>query len=118
MIYITSCALRTDTIPPQYVLYASTKGAMQQYTRVLAKDLGRRGITVNAVAPGPVDTDFFRKDGKSEEFIRLIEDAHPAKRIPLPDEIAPTVAFLARDEAGWVNGQTIMVNGVCTHLNL
>jgi 3-oxoacyl-[acyl-carrier protein] reductase len=79
---------------------------------VLAKDLGTKGITVNAVAPGPVDTDFFRGDGKSDQTIQLIANLHPSKHIPLAHEIAPLVAFLGRDEAGWVNGQTIMVNGV------
>ena len=112
MIFITSSGLRSSNITPDYLLYASTKGALEQFARILAKDLGRKGITVNAVAPGAVDTDFFRGDGKSEEFVQLIANLHPLKRLPLAHEIAPLVAFLARDEAGWVNGQTIMVNGV------
>ena len=115
MIYITSSALRSSSVTPQYLLYCATKAALEQFTRVLAKDLGRKGITVNAVAPGVVDTDFFRSDGKSEEFIELIANLHPSKRIPLAHEIAPMVAFLARDEASWVNGQCIMVNGVSAH---
>ena len=80
-------------------------------TRVLAKDLGTRGINVNSIAPGPVDTDLFR-NGKSEQLIKFFENLHPQKRIPQAEEIAPIVAFLSRDEAGWVNGQTIFVNGV------
>lgn len=84
---------------------------MEQMTRVLAKDLGTRGINVNSIAPGPVDTDLFR-NGKSEQLIKFFENLHPQKRIPQAEEIAPIVAFLSRDEAGWVNGQTIFVNGV------
>lgn len=80
-------------------------------TRTLAKDLGARGITVNTIAPGPTNTDLFR-EGKPEQLIQFFANMHPAKRIGEPDEIAPIVAFLSRDEAGWVNGQTIMINGV------
>lgn len=80
-------------------------------TRVLAKDLGARGINVNSIAPGPTDTDLFRA-GKSEQLIQFFANLHPQKRIPQADEIAPIIAFLSRDEAGWINGQTIFVNGV------
>lgn len=91
-------------------------------TRVLAKDLGARGINVNSIAPGPTDTDLFR-NGKSEQLIQFFANLHPQKRIPKADEIAPIIAFLSRDEASWINGQTIFVNGVCgvssksTHAN-
>ena len=94
-----------------YLIYTATKGAVEQMTRVLAKDLGARGVTVNGIGPGPTDTDLFR-NGKSPEFINFFANLHPQKRIPSPDEIAPIVAFLSREEAGWVNGQTIYVNGV------
>ena len=92
-------------------MYVATKGAVEQMTRVLAKDLGARGINVNTIGPGPVDTDLFRA-GKSEQLVNFFANLHPQKRIPQPDEISPIIAFLSRDEAGWVNGQTILVNGV------
>ena len=61
-----------STVSPPYLVYAATKGAIEQLVRVLAKDLGARGVTVNAVSPGATDTDFFRGDGKSEAFVRHI----------------------------------------------
>ena len=60
---------------------------------------------------GPVDTALFR-DGKSEQLITAIANAHPSKRIGTVDDIAPVVAFLASPEAAWVNGQNILINGV------
>lgn len=96
---------------PNYLLYAASKGAVEQTVRVLAKDLGARGITVNAIAPGPTDTDLFR-NGKNEQLIQFIRNFHPQKRIAEVDEVAPIVAFLSREEAGWINGQTHFVNGV------
>ena len=78
---------------------------------MLAKDLGSRGITVNAVAPGPTNTDLFTT-GKSEQLLQFFASLHPAKRIAEPDEISPVVAMLSREESVWVNGQTIFVNGV------
>ena len=93
------------------LLYVMSKGAVEQLVRVLSKDLGARGITVNAVAPGPVDTPLFRA-GKPPHMIKWIASMNPQNRIPMPDEISPIIAFLSREESGWVNGQVIGVNGV------
>ncbi|THH28227.1 hypothetical protein EUX98_g5974 [Antrodiella citrinella] len=95
---------------PIGLLFLATKGAVEQIVRVLAKDLGERGITVNAIAPGPVDTPLFRA-GKTSTLIRRIELLHPQQRLPQPDEISPLVAFLSTTEAQWVNGQILGVNG-------
>jgi 3-oxoacyl-[acyl-carrier protein] reductase len=94
-------------------MYATSKGAVEQLVRVLSKDLGARGITVNAISPSAVDTPLFRV-GKSPQLIKWVASLNPQKRIPHPDEISPIVAFLACEEAGWVNGQIIGVNGVRT----
>jgi len=107
--FSTSLTLNTAP-PPNYVLYISTKGAVEQIVRVLAKDLGARGITVNAIAPGPTDTDLFR-EGKSEQLIQTFAGFHPLKRLGQPDEIAQVLAFLVSPQATWVNGQTYFVNG-------
>ncbi|OSX64509.1 hypothetical protein POSPLADRAFT_1045539 [Postia placenta MAD-698-R-SB12] len=110
VVLFSTSLTRASTVPPNYLLYVSTKGAVDQMTRVLAKDLGARGITVNTVSPGPIDTDLFRA-GKTEQIINFVANQHPGKRIGVPDEVSPVVAFLASAQASWVNGQNIMVNG-------
>lgn len=79
-------------------------------TRVLAKDLGKRAITVNAVSPGPTGTDLFYS-GKPEAVVKMIAGFNPMNRIGAPEEIASVVGFLAGPESGWVNGQNLRVNG-------
>lgn len=95
---------------PGYAVYNGTKGAVEGFTRGVAKELGARGITVNVVAPGPVETDLFL-NGKSEADVQRMAGMAPLRRIATPPEIADVVAFLTSAEAGWVNGQIIRVNG-------
>ena len=78
---------------------------------MLAKDLGSRGVTVNCIAPGPIETEMFRK-GKPEQLINFFENLHPQKRLGKADEITGIVALLAGPGGSWINGQTIQVNGV------
>ncbi|KAF9003354.1 hypothetical protein BDQ17DRAFT_1305702 [Cyathus striatus] len=113
IIFLSSSLTANSTILPYTLTYVATKGAIEQITRVLAKDLGARGITVNAVSPGPVDTPMFR-EGKSEELIRTFQNLAPSKRLGQPEDIAPVVAFLASDAARWVNGQNVRANGGLT----
>jgi len=110
IIFFSSSLTKASTVLPNALVYVASKGAIEQISRVLAKDLGSRGITVNTVSPGPVDTPLFR-EGKSEQAIQFIAGLNPSKRLGLPEEIAPTVAFLASPDAAWINGQNILVNG-------
>lgn len=100
----------TRALLPDYGAYAATKGAVDQITRVLAKELGPRGITVNAVSPGPTDTALFRK-GKTREQIDGFARSTALGRIGTPADIADAVALLVGNAAGWISGQNICVNG-------
>jgi len=89
--------------------YAATKAGAEGFTRALAKELGSRAITVNAVAPGFIDTDMTKE--LSEENRNLMLSQIPLSRLGQPEEIAGTVAFLVSDAASYITGETIHVNG-------
>ncbi len=110
VIFLSTGIARNSAVPPPYLLYASTKGAVEQMTRVMAKDLGRRGITVNCVAPGPTATELFF-EGKSDAMVKAIASQSPFNRLGTPTEIAELAAFLAGPESSWVSGQIIGANG-------
>ncbi len=95
---------------PAYGVYAATKAAVEAITHILAKELGPKGITVNAVAPGPVETELFMK-GKSDDLLKAIIGMNPLKRLGQPEDIAGVVSFLAGPDGGWVNGQILRANG-------
>ena len=100
----------TRVMLPRYGTYAASKGAVEQLTRVLAKELGPRDITVNTVSPGPTDTELFRK-GKNETQVAELASMSAFNRIADPGDIARTVAMICGDDASWVSGQTIFANG-------
>ena len=95
---------------PRYALYAATKAGVEAMTRILAKELGPRGITVNAVTPGPVATELFLPANPPEQVAR-IKRMNPLGRLGEPGDIAGVVAFLAGPDDGWVNGQVLRANG-------
>ena len=93
-----------------YGVYAASKAAVETLTAILSKELRGRGITVNAVAPGPTATDLFL-EGKSPELIERLAQMNPLERLGTPDDIAGAVAFLAGTDGGWINGQVLRANG-------
>ncbi|RDC55949.1 SDR family NAD(P)-dependent oxidoreductase [Pedobacter chinensis] len=100
----------TRLLMPTYATYVATKGAVEQLTRVFAKEVGARGINVNAILPGPTNTELFTK-GKPQEVIDRLASLNAFNRLGEPADIAKIVAFLASDDAKWISGQTIGANG-------
>jgi NAD(P)-dependent dehydrogenase (short-subunit alcohol dehydrogenase family) len=97
---------------PGYSVYASAKGAIEVFTRYLAKEIGLRGITANVVAPGAIETDFNGGHVRDNPQINSYIASNTALgRVGKPDDIGGVVAFLCSDEAGWINGQRIEVSG-------
>lgn len=95
---------------PTYGPYVATKSAVEQLTRVFAKEVGARGINVNSVSPGPTNTELFTK-GKPQEVIDRLASFSAFNRIGEPEDIARVVIFLASDEAKWISAQNIGANG-------
>jgi 3-oxoacyl-[acyl-carrier protein] reductase len=95
---------------PTYGIYAATKGAVEAMTRVMAREMRGRQISVNAVAPGPTATDLFL-DGKSDELVQQLAKLNPLERLGSPEDIARAVSFLAGPDGGWINGQVLRANG-------
>ncbi len=91
------------------VLYSTTKGGMNAFTKALAKELAPSGITVNAVAPGAVDTEM-NHNLNEDERAALAEEI-PVGRFGKPDEVASLVYFLSLPESGYITGQIISPNG-------
>jgi 3-oxoacyl-[acyl-carrier protein] reductase len=96
--------------PPGYGPYCASKAAVEALTRSFCKEVGHRGIRVNAVAPGPTATELL-SSANTEERMKMYASTTPLGRLGRAEDIANVVVFLATDEAGWVNGQTIRVNG-------
>jgi len=92
-------------------VYAATKSAIDAFTRVWAAELGPRGVTVNAVAPGPVDTDMMKHSGMSDDAKRFMIARTPLGRLGAPADVADVVAFLASDDARWITGQVLETSG-------
>ena len=90
--------------------YSASKAAVHHLTRILATELAAKRITVNAIAPGLIKTDFAKalwEDGKGDQVAR----AYPLKRLGEPEDVANAALYLAADSAGWVTGQTLVLDG-------
>ncbi len=98
------------TVPAGLGVYTATKAALEAMTRILAKELGPRQITVNAVAPGAVDTELFQSQRTPAQTHAILSQI-PLERLGTPDDIARVVSFLVSEEGGWINGQVLRANG-------
>jgi len=97
---------------PGYSIYASMKGAVEVFTRYLAKDVGARGITANVVAPGPVATDFNNGANRdNSERKKFLASRTALGRMGRPKDIGGVIAFLCSEDGDWINGQRIEVSG-------
>ncbi len=102
----------TRTSFPGYAVYAAVKGAVEVLTRYMAKELGGRGIAVNTVAPGAIETDFGGGGVRDKpEINKLFADMTALGRAGLPDDIGPMIASLLKEDNRWVNAQRIEVSG-------
>lgn len=107
---VTISSTVTQMMLPKYGAYAATKAAIEQLTRIFAREVGGRGITANCILPGPVDTELFRT-GKTAADIERMANMAALGRLGNVQDIAQIVLFLVSDEACWITGQNIGANG-------
>ena len=108
--YVVLSTTLTSVMTGPYGLYSGSKAAVERMVLALAKELGGRGVTVNAVAPGPIDDSFYRA-AETPESMAAAALHSPRGRLGAPEDVAPVVGWLVSDEAGWVSGQTVRANG-------
>jgi 3-oxoacyl-[acyl-carrier protein] reductase len=111
IVALTTSMVRTA--PAGVSAYTATKAGVEVLVRALAKELAPRKVRVNAVAPGPVDTELFRA-GKTDEMIARSAGLSPFNRVGKPEEVAEAVAFMVSAKASWVTGQIMQPNGGMT----
>jgi 3-oxoacyl-[acyl-carrier protein] reductase len=99
----------TMFVTANLAIYASSKAAIKAMTESAAQEFGVRGVTVDSIMPGLTDTPMNK--GLTPELKKMVIDTTPMKRIGQPEDIADVVAFLVSEEARWINGQHILVNG-------
>ena len=110
IINIGSTASRST--PPGSVIYSATKGAVDAITGVLAKELASKKVRVNAINPGPVETEGVHATGLiASDFIKELESRTPLGRIGQPEDIGPIAVFLASTDARWLTGEQLLASG-------
>ena len=98
--------------PPNFSVYTGTKGAVDAITRTLAKELGPRGIRVNAINPGLVITEGVTTTGFDQsDFRKTLESQTPLGRIGQTEDIAPAAVFFASSDSKWITGETLLIAG-------
>ena len=108
--YVVLSTTLTAVMTGPYGVYSAAKAAVERMVLAAAKELGARGVTVNAVAPGPVDDSFYHS-AETPESVAAATHHSPRGRLGRPDDIAPVVGFLVGADAGWISGQTVRANG-------
>ena len=109
IVLVSSCTVaypQTNT-----AIYTASKSAAEAMTLVAAEELGERGINVNIVRPGVTDTPLVKALPHRDKLVEVAGNASPFKRIGQPDDIAGAVAFLVSDDARWITGERLLVNG-------
>jgi len=97
---------------PGYSIYASMKGAIETFTKYLAKEVGKKGITANVVAPGPIETDFNNASLRNNQERKVMIASQAALgRVGQAEDIGGVVAFLCSEDAKWISGQRIEASG-------
>ena len=105
---------------PGEVLYCGTKGAIMSSSKALAKELARFGIRVNAVSPGPVQTDLWdslHEGEKGKKVTEAVTRAIPLRRLGTPEDVADVVAFFVRDDSRYLTGQVLSIDGGLTMIS-
>lgn len=99
-------------------IYSGAKGGLIAFTKTIAREVARNGITANALCPGPTETPLLSgiagEGGDVQKVVESLRRAVPMRRLGQPDDIAPAVAFLASEEAGFITGQTLSISGGLT----
>ena len=116
VVNVSSDAARVGSA--QEAVYAGAKAGVIAFTKTIAREFARQGVTANVVCPGPTDTDMLqemvRSAPDSERLLTALTRAVPMRRLGRPDEVAEAVAFLASEQAGYITGQTLSVSGGLT----
>ena len=110
-VIVAISSLGSRTYVPGYAPIGVGKAAIEALTRYLAMELGHAGIRVNTVSAGPIDTDSLRRFTTFEEMKHTCETRSPGRRMGTPEDVADVVAFLCGNDARWIYGQTIIVDG-------
>lgn len=99
-------------------IYSAAKGGLIAFTKTIAREMARHGVTANTVCPGPTETPLLQGivggGGEAERVIQAMVKAVPLRRLGRPEDVAPAVAFLTSEEAGYITGQTLSVSGGLT----
>ncbi|CAK6473494.1 glucose 1-dehydrogenase [Bacillus sp. EB93] len=96
-------------------VYSAAKGGVIAFTKTIAREMARHKLNINCIAPGPADTPLFQEIGSyNEGIVGALEKAIPFRRLAQPEDIASAVAYFVSEEAGYITGQTLSVNGGLT----